>query len=324
MGDEAAASSARLAAQFETMVGELRILAESSRTSGQAAFEALGQRIAAAAAGFEATAARVADTLNSAASQTGSSLGRGAEEAVQRIADATEGMRTQLDAMVSELRASVAAAGESVRDGARLGGEDLRSLHGEALRRARRGLQIVFQDPFASLDPRQKVGDAVARGPMAYGTPRREAMAAARTLLERVGLTAAAAERYPHEFSGGQRQRICIARALVLRPQVLIADEAVSALDVSVQAQVLALLAELRREMRLAMIFITHDLRIAAEIADRVIVLQKGRIVEEGTTRDVFSAPREAYTRALLDAIPGRRFFEHPGFAREPVAPEVA
>ncbi|RVU18371.1 dipeptide ABC transporter ATP-binding protein [Methylobacterium oryzihabitans] len=206
----------------------------------------------------------------------------------------------------------------------RLGGEDLRSLQGEALRRARRGLQIVFQDPFASLDPRQKVGDAVARGPMAYGTPRREAMAAARTLLERVGLTAAAAERYPHEFSGGQRQRICIARALVLQPQVLIADEAVSALDVSVQAQVLALLAELRREMRLAMIFITHDLRIAAEIADRVIVLQKGRIVEEGATRDVFSAPREAYTRALLDAIPGRRFFEHPGFTREPVAPEVA
>jgi ABC-type glutathione transport system ATPase component len=185
-------------------------------------------------------------------------------------------------------------------------------------------MQIVFQDPFASLDPRQKVGDAVARGPMAYGTPRREAMAAARALLERVGLTAAAAERYPHEFSGGQRQRICIARALVLRPQVLIADEAVSALDVSVQAQVLALLAELRREMRLAMIFITHDLRIAAEIADRVIVLQKGRIVEEGATRDVFSAPREAYTRALLDAIPGRRFFEHPGFTREPVAPEVA
>ncbi|WP_246102082.1 dipeptide ABC transporter ATP-binding protein [Methylobacterium terricola] len=206
----------------------------------------------------------------------------------------------------------------------RLGGEDLRSLRGEALRQARRGLQIVFQDPFASLDPRQKVGDAVARGPMAFGTPRREAKAAARALLERVGLSAAAAERYPHEFSGGQRQRICIARALALRPAVLIADEAVSALDVSVQAQVLALLAELRREMRLAMIFITHDLRIAAEIADRVIVLQKGRIVEEGATREVFSAPRQAYTRALLDAIPGRRFFEDPGFTREPVAPEVA
>ena len=199
----------------------------------------------------------------------------------------------------------------------RLGGEDLRQLRGEALRQARRGLQIIFQDPFSSLDPRQKVGDAVARGPMAYGTARAEAMAQARQLLARVGLTPSAADRYPHEFSGGQRQRICIARALALRPKVLIADEAVSALDVSVQAQVLALLAELRREMRLAMIFITHDLRIAAEIADRVIVLQHGRIVEEGPTAAVFTNPREAYTRDLLDAIPGRRFFDQPSFARQ-------
>jgi peptide/nickel transport system ATP-binding protein len=197
----------------------------------------------------------------------------------------------------------------------RLGGADLLQLRGEALRQARRGLQIVFQDPFASLDPRQKVGDAIARGPMAFGAKRKEAMEAARALLARVGLGPNAADRYPHEFSGGQRQRICIARAIALAPKVLIADEAVSALDVSVQAQVLALLAELRREMRLSMIFITHDLRIAAQIADRVIVLQRGRIVEEGPTRDVFTRPREDYTRELLAAIPGRRFFDQPGLA---------
>ncbi|KYH01038.1 ABC transporter ATP-binding protein [Bradyrhizobium sp. DOA1] len=197
----------------------------------------------------------------------------------------------------------------------RFNGQDLRQLRGEALRQARKQLQIVFQDPFASLDPRQRIGDAIARGPMAFGTSRAEAMRQAEKLLMRVGLNAVAADRYPHEFSGGQRQRICIARALALRPRVLIADEAVSALDVSVQAQVLGLLAELRQEMKLAMVFITHDLRIAAEIADRVIVLQKGRIVEEGATADVFTAPQAAYTRDLLDAIPGRKFFNQPGFA---------
>lgn len=206
----------------------------------------------------------------------------------------------------------------------RFGELDLRQLRGEALRQARRQMQVVFQDPFASLNPRQKVGDAIARGPMAYGTSRVEAMSLAKQLLVRVGLSEIAADRYPHEFSGGQRQRICIARALALKPRILIADEAVSALDVSVQAQVLGLLGELRREMRLAMIFITHDLRIAAEIADRVIVLQRGRIVEEGSTADVFTSPRQAYTRDLLDAIPGRGFFDQPGFAAEPDACSLA
>jgi ABC-type glutathione transport system ATPase component len=193
------------------------------------------------------------------------------------------------------------------------GGKDLLAQRGEALRQMRRKIQIVFQDPFAALDPRQKVGDAIAGGPIAYGTPAREAMADAKRLLARVGLQESAAGRYPHEFSGGQRQRICIARALALKPEVLVADEAVSALDVSVQAQVLRLLAELREEMNLAMIFITHDLRVAAEIADRIVVMRRGEIVEQGATASIFQNPQDAYTRALLDAIPGRSLFAGPG-----------
>jgi peptide/nickel transport system ATP-binding protein len=148
---------------------------------------------------------------------------------------------------------------------------------------------------------------------MAYGTPAVEAMADAKRLLARIGLNENTAERYPHEFSGGQRQRICIARALALKPIVLVADEAVSALDVSVQSHILALLAELREEMNLAMLFITHDLRVAAEIADRIVVMRRGEIVEEGETQSVFRMPQHAYTRALLDAIPGRSLFAGPG-----------
>ena len=180
-----------------------------------------------------------------------------------------------------------------------------------ALREYRRQVQIIFQDPFASLNPRQKVGEAIARGPMIYGAPRAEAMKAAAALLERVGLGAAAVNRFPHEFSGGQRQRISIARALALKPRLLIADEAVSALDVSIQAQVLALLAELKAELNLTLMFITHDLRVAAEISNSVVVMQKGQIVERGAPGQLFASPQHAYTRTLLGAMPGLDFFEH-------------
>ncbi|MCA2012300.1 ABC transporter ATP-binding protein [Cereibacter sphaeroides] len=190
-------------------------------------------------------------------------------------------------------------------------GRDVRRLNREGLRQFRRKAQIVFQDPFASLDPRLKVGESIIRGPMAFGTPRAEARAQAARWLERVGLDARALDRFPHEFSGGQRQRICIARALALEPELLIADEAVSALDVSVQAQVLALLAELKAEMGLSLLFITHDLRVAREIADRVVVMQHGRIVEEAPAAQIFDAPAADYTRKLLSAVPGQALFAH-------------
>ena len=182
---------------------------------------------------------------------------------------------------------------------------DMAHLSGEALRQARRRIQMVFQDPYASLNPRIRVGRTIADGPIAYGEPVENALAAARKLLERVGLDASAADRYPHEFSGGQRQRIGIARALALKPEIIVADEAVSALDVSIQAQILDLLAELKRELNLSLIFITHDLRVAAQICDRVMVMEKGKVVEIGPGIEIFTRPREPYTRSLIDAIPG-------------------
>ncbi len=190
-------------------------------------------------------------------------------------------------------------------------GQPVLTQDAAALRAYRRQVQIIFQDPFASLNPRQKVGDAIARGPMIFGTPRAEALKIAAALLDRVGLGASAVNRFPHEFSGGQRQRISIARALALKPRLLIADEAVSALDVSIQAQVLALLAELKAELGLTMMFITHDLRVAAEISNSVVVMRKGQIVERGAPGQLFSAPQHEYTRQLLSAMPGLDYFEH-------------
>ncbi|MBB5222903.1 peptide/nickel transport system ATP-binding protein [Amaricoccus macauensis] len=184
------------------------------------------------------------------------------------------------------------------RDLIRASRADLRSL--------RKDIQMVFQDPMASLNPRKRVVDLIAQGPIVHGVPKAEAHARARELLELVELSPAAADRYPHEFSGGQRQRIGIARAIAMQPRVIVADEPVSALDVSVQAQVLRLLADLRDRLDLSLLFVTHDLRVAAQLCDRIIVMQKGEIVEAGPTAEVFAAPEHSYTQALLSSIPGR------------------
>ncbi|HEY0526392.1 MAG TPA: ABC transporter ATP-binding protein [Stellaceae bacterium] len=190
----------------------------------------------------------------------------------------------------------------------RVDGIDIAGLRRRALQPYRRRVQMVFQDPFASLNPRRKVGKIIADGPVAQGMKRAEAEVKARELLRLVGLDPGATERYPHEFSGGQRQRIGIARALALEPEILVADEPVSALDVSVQEQILALLDEIRVRLRLAMLFITHDLRVAAQICDRIAVMRRGEIVETGPTAELFAAPRHPYTRELLAAVPGRHW----------------
>ncbi|EEB82586.1 ABC transporter ATP-binding protein [Roseobacter sp. GAI101] len=195
-------------------------------------------------------------------------------------------------------------------DGGRvlMDGVDIAGMFGSELHNQRRKLQMVFQDPFSSLNPRARVSRILTEGLMAYGTSKSDAQAKAHELLEMVGLDASAMKRFPHEFSGGQRQRIGIARALALDPSIIIADEAVSALDVSIQAQVLDLLAELKTRLHLSMLFITHDLRVAARICDRIIVMQKGRIVEAGPVGKVLHDPDTPYTRSLLDAIPGQEY----------------
>jgi peptide/nickel transport system ATP-binding protein len=184
-------------------------------------------------------------------------------------------------------------------------GESLRSLDVAAMRRMRRRMQVVFQDPNASLDPRMTVGEIVSEGLEIHGmaTPGDAEVRVAR-LLREVGLDAADAARAPHEFSGGQRQRIAIARALAVEPEFLVLDEAVSALDLTVRQQILALLASLQAQRGLTYLFIAHDLALVERIATRVAVMQHGRIVELNETRALFGAPREGYTRQLLAAIP--------------------
>lgn len=184
-------------------------------------------------------------------------------------------------------------------------GADLAHLDKDAQRRLRRRMQLVFQDPYSSLDPRRRVGEQIGDGLAIHNiVPPSERAERVTALLDQVGLTGSHANRFPHEFSGGQRQRIGIARALATEPNFLVADEPVSALDVSIQAQVLALLADLRTRLGLAMLFISHDLPAVRHLCDRVVVMYLGRVMEEGPTAAVFAAPRHPYTAALLSAAP--------------------
>ena len=187
-------------------------------------------------------------------------------------------------------------------------GTEIAQLSRRQLQPHRKHFQIVFQDPYRSLNPRWTVARSLCEGPINFGTSHADAMEHAAELMELVDLPRDALDRYPHQFSGGQRQRIAIARAVAMKPDLLVADEAVSALDVSVQAQVLDLLDDVQEKFGIAMLFITHDLRVAAQICDEVLVMQKGVVVEHGPAGEVLAAPRHDYTRNLIEAAPGRHW----------------
>jgi ABC-type microcin C transport system duplicated ATPase subunit YejF len=187
-------------------------------------------------------------------------------------------------------------------------GQNLANADQHTMRQLRKHLQMIFQDPFASLNPRMRIGEIVGEGLVIHQIGNKLSQnKQVCEMLERVGLKSSDTEKYPHQFSGGQRQRIGIARALILRPKVVVCDEPVSALDVSVQAQILLLLKELQAEMQLSYLFITHDLRVVRHIANEVVVMNKGKVVEHGTVEKIYNAPQELYTQQLLAAIPGKK-----------------
>lgn len=225
----------------------------------------------------------------------------GAGRTLALVGESGCGKTTTGKAIVQLLRTQARIEGRALLDGS-----NLFELNGDALRAARQQIQIIFQDPFASLNPRMRVFDVLEEGLISLRT---EMDAGARkqrieALTDQVGLRREALQRYPHEFSGGQRQRIAIARALAVQPRLIVCDEPTSALDVSVQAQILNLLKQLQRELGISYLFITHNIGVVEYIADEVAVMQRGRIVEQGTSAQVLSAPREAYTQTLLAAVP--------------------
>jgi len=222
-------------------------------------------------------------------------------ETLALVGESGCGKTTTGKAIVQLLRNQALIEGQALFQG-----QDLFSLQGDALRRARSAIQIIFQDPFASLNPRMRVFDVLEEGLLALRpeTNAEQRHSELETLVDRVGLRRDALQRYPHEFSGGQRQRIAIARALALKPSLIVCDEPTSALDVSVQAQILNLLRELQRELGVSYLFITHNIGVVEYIADRMVVMQQGRIEEAGSSSGVLSHPRSAYTRTLLAAVP--------------------